>query len=110
MLAVARGVLMRVHHGVFEALAAPPVRAPDGTLVYGNWDVRHVLRQARRQVRGAAMRATCTEHAFARSDASSCYAAAFAAASSHTLARLTSYCESSPSLHPPAIAYCWHPV
>ena len=50
MLAVARGVLMRVHHGVFEALAAPPVQAPDGTLVYGNWDVRHVLRQARRQV------------------------------------------------------------
>ena len=50
MLAVARGVLMRVHHGVFEALAAPPMQAPDGTLVYGNWDVRHVLRQARRQV------------------------------------------------------------
>ncbi len=57
MLAVARGVLMRVHHGVFEALAAPPVQAPDGTLVYGNWDVRHVLRHARRQVpRDALMR------------------------------------------------------
>ncbi len=54
MLAVARGVLMRVHHGVFEALAAPPVQAPDGTLVYGNWDVRHVLQQARRQARIAA--------------------------------------------------------
>ena len=51
MLAVARGVLMRVHYGVFEALAAPPVQTPDGTLVYGNWDVRHVLQQARRQVR-----------------------------------------------------------
>ncbi len=49
MLAVARGVLMRVHQGVFEALAAPPVQGPDGTLVYGNWDVRHVLQQARRQ-------------------------------------------------------------
>ena len=54
MLAVARGVLMRVHQGVFEALAAPPVQAPNGTLVYGNWDVRHVLQQARRQVHVAA--------------------------------------------------------
>ena len=50
MLAVARAVLMKVHSGVFAALAAPPVAGPNGEPVYSNWDVRHVLGRERRKV------------------------------------------------------------
>lgn len=53
MLAVSRAVLMKVHSGVFAALAAPPVAGPNGEPVYSNWDVRHVLSCERQKVRCA---------------------------------------------------------
>ena len=53
MLAVARGVLERVHAGVFEALQASAPGTPPGTpgpIDLANWDVRTVLRTLRGQV------------------------------------------------------------
>ncbi len=53
MLAVARGVLERVHAGVFEALQARAPGTPPGTpgpTDLADWDVRTVLRTLRGQV------------------------------------------------------------
>ena len=54
MLAVALGVLERVHAGVFEALKARAPGTPPGTpgpIDLADWDVRTVLRTLRAQVR-----------------------------------------------------------
>ncbi len=56
MLAVARGVLQRVHAGVFEALQARAPGTPPGTpgpVDLADWDVRTVLRTLRGQVQRA---------------------------------------------------------
>lgn len=50
MLRIAMDVLLRVHHRVFEALSTPPVRGPDGRLVYERWDVPHILQLERSEV------------------------------------------------------------
>lgn len=50
MLRIAMDVLLRVHHRVFKALSTPPVRGPDGKLVYERWDVPHILQLERSEV------------------------------------------------------------
>ena len=66
MLAVSRAVLMKVHSGVFAALASPPVTGPDGEPVYSNWDVRHVLSCERKKVCYTCSPKTCIEKGMSR--------------------------------------------